>query len=318
LRALPGVEAAGAVSRLPLSSSELSAPFSVDGVETPPEQRPVALYQTATDGYFEAMAIPLLAGRPFGSGEKAALPTAIVSEALALKMFGGQALGRRIRLGLPGAQGPWRTIVGVVGNVRHRDLADGRVAVYVPLAQDARREMAFVLRGSVSPASLGPPARAVLFALDPEQPVSQLEPLQSVLDDNVLLTPSYAAGVLGVFALLALLLSATGVYGVMAVAVSQREQEMGIRMALGAQPRDVWRLVLSQGLRPAVGGVLAGAAAALLSGRVLESFLYGVASRDLLTVGGVCLFLLAVAAAATWFPARRATRVDPMIALRAE
>jgi putative ABC transport system permease protein len=318
IRAVPGVESAGAVSRAPLGGSAIGTRFSIDGVETPPGARPLTLYQTATEDYLESMRIPVLAGRPFGTEDRGGTRTAIVSEALARKYFGGDALGHRIRLGVPGVQGPWRTIVGVVGSVRHVDIADEGLAVYVPLAQDAQREMTFVVRTQLAPASLGPAVRAALLDLDPDQPVSDVAPLATVVADNSLLTPRYAAGVLGVFAAIALLLSAVGVYGVMAVSVSQREQEMGIRMALGAQSADVLKLVLSQGLRPALAGVLAGAILALASGRALEGALYGVASRDPLTLGAVCLFLLAVAAAANWLPARRATRVDPMIALRAE
>jgi putative ABC transport system permease protein len=178
--------------------------------------------------------------------------------------------------------------------------------------------MAFALRTSAPPATLAAAAREVLFGLDREQPVSDVAPLATVVADNTLLAPRYAAGVLGAFAALALLLSAVGVYGVMAVSVSQREQEMGIRMALGARPGDVLRLVLAQGMRPALVGIVAGALLALATGRSLEGALYGVAARDPLTIAAVSAFLLAVAAAATWLPARRATRVDPMIALRAE
>ena len=318
LRALPGVETVGAVSRLPLGGSEINTRFAVDGVEVEPERRPITLNQTATEGYFEAMRIPLLAGRAFGSEDHGSPRTAIVSEALARKHFGGEALGHRIRLGVPGLQGPWRTIVGIVGNVRHRNLADDGIATYIPHAQGADREMAFAVRTLLPPASLGPAAHAALLALDRGQPVSELAPLTKVIDDYAFLAARYAAGVLGAFAAIALLLSAVGVYGVMAVSVSQREQEMGIRMALGARPRDVLRLVVSQGLRPALAGVLVGALLALASGRGLEGALYGVAGRDPLTLAAVSTFLLAVAAAATWLPARRATRVDPMIALRAE
>ena len=315
LRALPGVESAGAVSRLPLSGSARSAWLAVDGVEPAPEHKPIALLQAATEGYFEAMRIPLVSGRAFGPEDRTSAPTAIVSEPLARKYFAGDALGHRIRLG---NDGRWRTIVGVVGPVRHTDLVDAGIAGYVPQAQDGEREMAFALRTSPPPATVAAAAREALFALDRDQPVSDVAPLASVVADNTLLAPRYAAGVLGAFAALALLLSAVGVYGVMAVSVSQREQEMGIRMALGARPGDVLRLVLVQGLRPAVLGIAAGALLALASGHALEGALYGVAGRDPLTLGAVCAFLFLVAAGATWLPAWRATRVDPMIALRAE
>jgi putative ABC transport system permease protein len=290
----------------------------VAGVSSNPERRPITLNQTATEGYFEAMRIPLLAGRAFGPEDRGSTRTAIVSEALSRRYFGGEALGHRIRLGVPGLQGPWRTIVGVVGSVRHRNLADDGVATYIPHAQNARPEMSFVLRTRLPPASLGAAANATLLELDRNQPVSGVAPLSTLIDDNAFLAARYAVGVLGVFAAIALLLSAVGVYGVMAVSVSQREQEMGIRMALGARSGDVLRLVLSQGLRPALAGILAGALLALASGRGLEGALYGVPGRDPLTLAAVCAFLLCVAAAATWLPARRATRVDPMIALRAE
>jgi putative ABC transport system permease protein len=315
LRALPGVEAAGAVSRLPLGGSALAAWLAVDGVEPPADRKPISLGQTITEGYFEAMRIPLLSGRAFGPEDRTGATTAIVSEPLARKYFGGDAVGHRIRLG---AEGRWRTIVGVVGPVRHTDLVDTGIATYLPQAQDGEREMTFVLRTSPPPATLASAARDALFGLDRDQPVSDVAPLTDVVADNTLLAPRYATGVLGAFAVLALLLSAVGVYGVMAVSVAQREQEMGIRMALGARPADVLRLVLGQGMRPALAGIAAGALLALASGRALEGALYGVASRDPLTLGAVCLFLLVVAAAANWLPARRATRVDPMIALRAE
>jgi putative ABC transport system permease protein len=316
IRAIPGVERAGAVSRLPLSGSSADLSFTVEGAGLPAEKRPATLYQIATDGYFEAMGIPILSGRSFGAEDRAGLDTVIVSQSLARRYLQGQAVGQRIRLG---TRGPWRTVVGVVGSVRHRDLGtDAGIAAYVPQAQYAEREMAFVVRTRSSPAGLGPAVRAALFDLDPAQPVSDLAPYRTVLDDNAFLAPRYAAGVLGIFALIALALSTVGVYGVMAVSVNQRQQEMGIRMALGAQRGDVLRLVLAQGLRPALAGIACGAALALASGRALEGVLVGVSGRDPATLLGVCSFLLAVAAAAALLPARRATRADPAAALRAE
>jgi putative ABC transport system permease protein len=315
LRALPGVEAAGAVGRLPLSGSAMGRRFAVDGVEPDPDRFPVTLYQPATEGYFESMRIPLIAGRSFGAEDRGAARTAVVSEAFARKYLAGDAVGHRVRLE---THGPWRTIVGVAGNVRHIDLTDEGVAVYVPQAQAAALDMAFTVRTATPPESLGAAALAQLMAIDREQPVSGMEPLAVVVADNTLLTPRYAAGVFGAFAVIALLLSAVGVYGVMAVSVAQREQEMGIRLALGARPADVLRLLLSQGLKPALAGIASGVLLASVSGRALQAALYGVAARDPLTLAAVCFFLLAVAAAATWLPARRATRVDPMIALRAE
>jgi hypothetical protein len=257
--------------------------------------------------------IPLRAGRGFTSADRSGtLDVALVSEPLARRYFPtGDVLGKRIRIGKR-----WRTVVGVTGPVRHTDVGDAGLAIYLPLAQDVERDVAFVLRAAGDPEALARPVEKALHALAPDQPISELMPLQAVIADNALLAPRYAAGLLAVLGAIALLLSAVGVYGVMSQWLLGRLRELGIRAALGGQAAQLLRLVLWRGLRPAAVGLAVGLVLALAQGRVLRGVLYGISPEDPLTLGSVALAITAVAVAACLLPARRALRMDPAAVLR--
>jgi putative ABC transport system permease protein len=321
LRQLPGVEAASLVSRLPLSGSSRSAWVLPEGMPNDAHEARTALYQSAAPDCFRVLRVPLIAGRgiePFDAGGSPAV--AVLSRSLANRLYGSAeaALGHRLRTARSN-EAPLRTVVGVAGDVRHLDLQDSMSeAVYVPQAQAPDRTMAFMLRTSAAPLSLAAGARQELRAIDPDQPVSEMATLEKVVDDNVLVGARVTTTLLGTFALVALLLTAIGLYGVMSHSVTQRAREIGIRLALGARPSDVVRLIVRQGTSPVALGLCAGVPLALLSARVLQGLLVEVPAHDPLTFAAVAIFLCAVALAASWAPARRAARTDPAISLRAE
>jgi putative ABC transport system permease protein len=223
-------------------------------------------------------------------------------------------LGRRIQFG----DGVWREVVGVVGSVKNGGLdAEGREQIYAPYTQFPRSTMYLVLHTESAPLSLLGAARAEVRALDRTVPVSEVKTLEQQLDGSVAIR-RLSMTLLLVFALLALVLAAVGIYGVMSYSVSQRTHEIGIRMALGAQPADVLKLVVRQGMVLTLIGVAVGLAASFALTRFLSSLLFGVSATDPVTFAGVALLLAAVALAASYLPARRATKVDPMVALRYE
>ena len=316
LRALPGVEEAAVASALPLSGRWGSASFLVEGAEPQASGRDtVATIQSVSPGYLEAMQIPLRAGRAFTPADReGTLDVALVSEPLARRYFpGGDALGKRLRIGKR-----WPTVVGVTDPVKHTDVGDAGLAIYVPMAQGVGREVAFVVRTSGEPERWIAPVQKTLHALAPEQPISELVPFRTVVADNALLGPRYAAGLLAVLAAIALLLSAVGIYGVMSQWLLARLRELGIRAALGARVGQLLRLALWRGLRPAVIGLAVGLALALAQGKVLRGVLYGVSPDDPRILGSVALVIAMVAVAACFLPARRALRMDPAAVLRQE
>jgi ABC-type antimicrobial peptide transport system permease subunit len=241
-----------------------------------------------------------------------------VSETFARRYFPGDtALGQRVRLG-PNPDAPWRTIVGVVGDVRDVGLgAPPRPDVYVLFTQSPSAAMSLVLRTAGDPATVVAPARGVIRSLDPDVPISNVVTLRQLVGGSVART-RYAGSLLGGFAALALVIAVVGIYGVMSYLVAQRARELGVRIALGARPHDIVRLVLREGMQlGALGGGL-GLLAALGATRAMGNLLYGVSPADPLTYAGVTLLLVAVVLAACYIPARRATRVDPVVALRTE
>jgi putative ABC transport system permease protein len=212
----------------------------------------------------------------------------------------------------------WFTIVGVVDDVRFRRLSDPAMPVlYYPVAQQAFPEFTLLARTSGEPMALVPTLRGVVRALDPSMPLNDVRTLEQVVSSSIA-GARFRTSLLATFALVALLLSAIGVYGVMSYSVEQRSQEMGLRMALGASPRDVLRLITGHGMRLAIAGIAIGLVAAIGLTRVLESLLFGVSASDPLTFGAIGVLLAAVASLASYIPARRATRADPMVVLRAE
>jgi predicted permease len=331
LRALPGVVAAGGISELPLAGVEAKGGVYIEGRPLPvkPEEVMIAHSPEIVPGYFQAMGIPLLRGRLLDAGDTAEKPrVAVIDEAMARAYWPGQdPLGARIRRASYRKRGddpanPWFTVVGIVGTVRQSSLdAAPYPEMYRTAAQTlpalARSYMVFVVRGSGPAAALASPARAAVRQVDRDQPIVKVRTLEQVADDSVA-RRRFSLMLLGLFAALALALSAVGIYGVTSYSVAQRTRELGLRMALGARPGTVLGLVLGEAGALAAVGVALGVGGGLALTRVLSSMLYGVASTDPPTFAAVALGLPLIALGAAYLPARRATDVDPIEALRAE
>jgi putative ABC transport system permease protein len=320
---LPGVASAALASDVPLGDSPPFLSFEIQGRARPTDGTVQdASVFTASAGYFETMRIPLLEGRLFGAGDRPGTePVAVVSRALADRFWsrGGDAIGARITLDDPAdPEATWMTIVGIVGDVRHEALSqEGYPQLYLPFSQSPTRSMVVTLRSRADPAGLVPGLRRALAELDPDLPLAGIATLEERKAVS-LARPRVNAAVLGVFALAALVLASVGIYGVVAYGVVQRTRELGIRMALGAGGGALLRMVIRQGMRPVLAGMALGVGAALAGGRVLRSLLFGVGATDPVTYLAVTCFLVAVALAAIYLPARRAAQADPMVALRNE
>jgi predicted permease len=317
--ALPGVEAAGAIQPLPLSDSSMSTSFWVDGQPDPgPGACPSSAARVITPGYLRAMGIPLVRGRAFTEQDDANAPKVLlVNEALARKHFPGEdPVGRRLSIGLNGINGE---VVGVVGDVRHRRLnTTPGPEYYVPFRQVPFDTMSLAVRTtSGDPAALASSVRAAVQEIDGELPVYGLRTMESLVSESVA-RERFSTTLLVAFAALAMVLAAVGVFSVMSFIVAQRRHEIGIRVALGAQRADVLRLVVRGGLGLTLAGVGVGLVAALALTRLMSSQLYEVSASDPLVYGGIALLLTCVALLACLVPALRATKVDPMEALRYE
>lgn len=320
VQSLPGVEAAAAVSHLPLGGSNSSNSFLIEGIPDPPAgQEFIGRYRSCTPDYFRTMGITVLKGREFTDQDKPGAPPAIViNESMAQKYWpDADPLGKRVRFDGPPAEFPWMQVVGVVQNVKHELQTPVTTDYYLPHAQDVWSSMVLVARTRVEPQLLAAEMRQQVWALDKDQPVFEVKTMEEVRSLSVSMY-SFSSVSLGIFAVIALLLAAIGIYGVMSYAVMQRTQEIGIRMALGARAVDVMKLVVRNGMTLALIGVVAGLAGAFALTRLLQSLLFGVTSTDALTFGVVTLGLLLVALLACYIPARRATKVDPLVALRYE
>jgi putative ABC transport system permease protein len=324
IETIPGVESAGAVESLPLSGAVESSSFNIDGraaAQSAAEQ-PNADYTEVSSHYFRAMGIPVIKGRAFTSDDRADAPgVVVINESLGRKYFAGEdPLGRRITFdNLKDPEAKWLTIVGVVGDVKQTNLnAETEPAIYLPHTQSPSPLMTLVVRTrSADPTSVAASVRGEIRALDRDIPVTSMRAMEQVLAASVS-QRRFSMLLLGIFAGVALLLAAVGIYGVMAYSVTQRTHEIGIRMALGAQGGDILKLVVGQGMILALIGVAIGLAAALLLTRVMMSLLFNVSATDPLTFAAVSLLLITVALIACYIPARRAMRVDPMEALRYE
>jgi len=311
---LPGVQAVELCQVVPFSGDGQGGPFTVEGFEH--EQSKVAWLRSATPGYFDAMGMPILKGRRFESTDTgSSLPVAIVDEALARRYSAqGDLVGKRIRIG----GGPWLSIVGIVPNVKNRKLdEDAWPYLYRPYSQWVRRETMLVVRSEMDPTTIVGNIRNEVAKLDPELPLSRVSTIRQAMDRS-LVTTRLTNWLLAGFAATALLLALTGIYGVMSLNVANRRNEFGIRLALGAQATNVLRLILGQGLRLAVVGVALGLLGAIAFTRLLQGLLFGISASDPLTFAVIALLLVGVALLACWIPARRATKVDPLEALRSE
>jgi putative ABC transport system permease protein len=327
LRAVPGVTAAAVGTRPPWTDwggRGSAYPVDVSGATAArPEDRPRGGARVASDGYFETLGIPLLAGRAFEAGDVATSePVAVVSRSLAVRLTPGgkpeDALGRLVRLDHPRLGTTWRRVVGVCGEVTHTWWETGPSPLcYLPFTQAPFSNLTIVLRTGGDPMAMAPRARAALLALDREQPVWGIQTLRAAMDE--IFSPlRLSASMMTMFAVLAMLLATIGLYGLIAYSVSQRTHEIGVRLALGAQRRNVLALVVRQGLVLAGIGLLIGVPAAWSMGHFAASKLFGVVALDLGLLAGIAAALLLVALLASYLPARHASRVDPMVALRNE
>jgi putative ABC transport system permease protein len=319
VRGLPGVRHAGLMRSLPLGSTIGDWGLAVEGYTPPrPGANPKGDWQVVSSGAIEALGERLIRGRPLAASDGAGAPeVALINETMARTYWPDQdPLGRRIRQG--SADRPWITIVGIVGDVRHNGL---EVAIkekfYRPHAQFQFpvRDMHLVVRTAGDPMGLAAPIRAAVRALDPNLPVAAVRTMEEVVA-TAMSQPRLAQWVLVLFGALALLLAAIGLYGVLSYVVSERRQEIGIRIAVGAEPRGVRALVLRQGLTLSLIGVAAGAGASFATARLIRTLLHGVAPHDPVTFVTVPCVLLAVALIASFVPAHRATRIDPLQSLR--
>jgi putative ABC transport system permease protein len=316
--ALPGVEAAGAVSILPLAGNDNSNFVQIEGrPPLPPGQALRAGRRNVSADYFRALGIPLKRGRAFtASDAKDAPPVVVINEAMARSFFAGEdAVGKRIRTG---DKSPWVEVVGVVGDVRHRGLdVETRPEMFFPHLQTPSRQMTLVARASGDPEALAAPLRERVRELDRDQPVGNVKTMETWVSESVA-SRRFSVLLLGVFAAVAAGLAALGLYGVVSYSVAQRTHEIGLRVALGARPGDVLRLVIRQGMTLTLLGTAVGLLAALALTRVMSGLLFGVGATDPATFVAVPLLLMTVALVACYLPARRATKVDPMVALRHE
>lgn len=321
---IPGVESAGINTRLPLSTSGLKFSFSVEGRTMPSDANlPFAVYRVVNPDYFRAMGIPLQRGRVFDTRDSSdSTPALIVNRRLAEQFWPGEdPTGKRLKIGPPDSPNPWATVIGVVGDVRQAGLYGEQLSeLYAPYAQERRSWLSprdLVVRTRGDAASLAGAVREAVWAVDKDQPVSNVRTMDQVLVAAVS-RERFQMLLLSLFATLALVLACVGLYGVISYTVAQRTREIGVRMALGARPGDVLRLVIRQGMVLTFAGLLLGIVGGLAVTRVMSDLLFGVTATDAVTFISVGGLLVVVAFLACYVPARRATKVDPLIALRYE
>ena len=322
LEARPGVVAASGVLTRPLEGAVgWDYDFAAEGQPADEARHnPDANFEIVNPHYFRTFAIPLKAGREFDERDRAGQePVVVVSESLAERYFGSAAaaVGRRLRLDTDDEEEPWRTVVGVAGDVRYRELQAARLDIYVPHAQGTPNLNHFAVRSNLTASDALWLVRREVAGLDAQLAVSRVVTMEEQVAAR-LARPRFTAVLLNWLALMALLLAGVGIFGVTAYAVAQRTRELGLRVALGARPRDILLLVVGHGLKLAALGILPGLLGALVMTRWLSGLLYGVTATDPLTYAGVAALTACVALLACLVPARRATKVDPMVALRYE
>ena len=320
LAGAPGVTSVGSMSGAPLRDGASYLSFLIEGRPVPDASVLQDVQRhTADAGYFQTMGIPLKEGRLFSSQDAPeAVATALISETTARRYWPGEsALGARITFAAPTADA-WVTVVGVVGDIHHEGLdSEPYPQVYLPLSQNPRRSLAYVVRARPDPAALTPAVRAHVAALDPTLPVFGVAAMSDLLTDSIA-RPRFNFMLIVIFAFVAATLAAVGLYGVMAQSVAERSHEIGLRMALGAESAAMVRRVVGEAARLTLLGGLIGLSASLFVTRLLTSLLYGVSMLDPLTYAGVGLAMVLVACGATFVPAWRASRVDPIEVLRYE
>ncbi|MGB9462271.1 MAG: ABC transporter permease, partial [Candidatus Acidiferrum sp.] len=324
-RTLPGVRSAAAASFLPVSGGGSIIHFNITGhPPKSPREFVAAGYRTITPNYLETLGVPLLQGRLFTPADNDKSPAVVVINKTMVTTFfpNENPLGKRLQLGaLPDQEVPTMEIVGVVGDVRPGLGIDPQAEMYLPYRQADLFlpvfQLSVVMRTAGDPTLQTAALRSALAQIDPNQPLVKVRTMEENMATTVA-EPRFRAWLIGIFAMLALVLSAVGVYGVMSYTVTQRTGEIGVRVTMGAQPQDVFRIIVGEALRLALLGVGVGLVAALALTRLLRSFLFGISAYDPVTFIGVSVVLTLVALAASYFPARRATLVDPLVALRYE
>jgi putative ABC transport system permease protein len=323
LGGMPGAQSASASTSIPMTGGGNGANFVVEGQPTPAAgHEPIGRIRSITPGYFQTIGIPLVRGRYFtGQDDAGAQRVVIINERMAQQFFAGQdPIGKRVKWNAdPASKAPWMTIVGVAGNVKPLGLGSQPVVeMFAPSHQAPSPAMFILIRTqSADPSGLASAVRAELRNLDRDQPMNGVQSMKEIVE-STLVESRYMTILTSIFASIALLMAAMGIYGVMSYTVAQRTRELGIRMALGAGSANVVRLVLRQALWVVGIGIAIGVPAAAAVTRVLQSYLYGVGPRDPATFILIPAVLAVVALVASYVPARRATRVDPMIALRYE
>jgi putative ABC transport system permease protein len=315
------VKSVGGINPLPLGGTNISLSVLDEGAPAVAlTDRPSVGVRVVTPGYFQTMSIPILKGRAFTEQDRDNSPNVIlVNEALASRFWPNQdAIGKRLDFEEDSGKQVWREIVGVVGNVKHKALAtEVMPEAYFPYNQDPENFMGLVVRTASDPVSMIPAIRNQVLSIDKDQPVSDIMTMEQRLAKSVAAS-RFVMLLLGSFSVLALGLAAVGIYGVMSYLVTQRTQEIGVRMALGAQKRDVLKLVVRRGMVLAIIGTALGLVASLALTRLMRSLLFEVTPTDWLTFVITSVVLLTVALLACYIPARRATKVDPLVALRYE
>jgi putative ABC transport system permease protein len=321
VEALPGVEAASLSTAMPLSDVSRNDPFSVEGRPLDLTNPSFAGWQVVGANYFQTLGIPMIQGRDFTFQDmaEAAPAVAVINEAMADRYWPNEnPIGRRITVGSPQADSPWATIVGVAKNLPSRAIDSlPEPDWYLSRRPGPQHNQILFVRTTANPSLLAAPIREVVAEIDRHQPVTNIKTMSDVVSDTVA-PRKFNMVLFGLFAVIAMLLAALGIYGVMAYSVAERTQEIGIRMALGAQTSDVFKVVIRNGMTLTLIGVALGLALALALTRLMTTLLFGIAPNDVTTFVAVSLFLLFIALLACYIPARRATKVDPLVALRYE
>jgi len=320
VEALPGVDSSGVILELPLGGGDDTTNFIVESLPDPPSGEGfIARIESCTPNYFRAMGITIMKGRSFTDQDKAdAQLVTIINESMAQQYWPNQdAVGKRMRFGNRSETKPWMTVVGVIRDVKYRLDKFSKSEFYTPYAQNTWNVGTLVVRTKIEPKTLITAIRTEIAAIDKDQPVYGIKTMDEVLSQSAFLQ-QFSVYLLGIFAALALILAAVGIYGVMSYAVGQRTHEIGIRMALGASSTDVLKMVVGQGLIVALVGVGIGLVGTVVIVKALSSLLFGVSSTDVPTFAAVSALLMGVSLLACYIPARRAIKVDPMVALRYE
>jgi len=323
VRVLPAVEAAAVGTVVPLTDSHSRTDMTMEGMAVPaPGNYPHPDVHIISPGFVETLGVSLLRGRTFTDTDDEKAPLVGMINAMTAKRFfpNEDPIGKRFLFGHPSAKNApkWRTIVGVVSDTKLYGLANpARLEVYVPLRQNAASEMTLLVKSGADPAALTSTIRDAVQSIDKDQPLFAISTMKELVSNSVA-TRRMTLILLGLFSGLALVLGAIGIYGVISYSVAQRTHEIGIRMALGAPRRDVFRLVVGQGLKLAAIGIAIGIAGALGLARLMSSLLFGISATDFETFAGVSILLALVALLACYIPARRAMSVDPTVALRYE